>query len=182
MKVLLISLLAFLFFLGCQENSITDPVTIDDGVLTVEELQNLSYKDLISYYPELITIDDRIADPSHPNNLTEVTGFIRYKRQLLEEDKTSPNQIGVKLNFYFNLYLHPECPKNDGFMRVTGISDAAVYFPDDEILLIERHFRVCNCCCCPLDMFFKFAITKNDVQLVSLELKKCPWKPIHQEN
>lgn len=195
MKALFASLLAclFAFFLGCQQSSITDPVTIDDNALTLEDVQNLAHKDLISYYPGLIKVDDRIFDPSHYNGIsplplfTEVKGDIRYSHQLFEVDQTPPPALlGAKVKLYINLILDAECPKQDSYMKVVAISDATVYFSGspgttEEFIIVERAFKVRNCCCCPMDLYLKFGISHTEVSLVSMELQKCGWAPREEE-
>ena len=65
MKTLFASLVAIFlaFFIGCQESSITDPVSNDTG-------WNLgtSDKDIINNYPGAIKLDGMLSDPSNPSN------------------------------------------------------------------------------------------------------------------
>jgi hypothetical protein len=186
MKVLLVSPLAFLFafFLGCQENSITDPVTIDGGVLTIEDVQNLAYKDLLSYYPENIPISGSLYDPSHASRKpTVIDGFVRYNHKLVKYE-TTKNQVrlGAEVKLYINSKLFPDCPKatDHKCMGIAAILDETVSFTgsNEHAVAIEKKFNVCNCCCRPLEMLVKFEVSHSGVNLVSIKLQLSKWRPI----
>jgi hypothetical protein len=189
MKVLLVSLLAFLFafFLGCQESSVTDPATIEDAVLTIEDVQNLAYKDLISYYPEIIELNTSVYDPSHHGRkYTDVKGFIRYNHKLFKyETPKQPVRFGAQVKLYINTDLFPDCPNANinKCMKVVALENETVYFEGllNHAKIVENKFRVCNCCCCPIDLYVKFAINRSEVRLISLEIQKCGWTPIGEE-
>ena len=86
----LFAAILMVFYLGCQENSITDPGTIEDNASAVQNDQNYTDKDMITAYPGVIKIFDSIYDPTHSQNGgDQVTGFIRYDHSSLPVSGTS---------------------------------------------------------------------------------------------
>jgi hypothetical protein len=179
MKVLFVLLSAFLmvFFLGCQENSITDPGTTDANVNAVQDFQNLPNKDMISYYPGIIKIFDSIYDPTHPQNGgDQIKGFIRYNHRVIAGLSSQDHpRYTVKVGFYVDLALEAKCPMHNDCMKVVRLSDQTVEFPpvdNNAYQVVEKVFRVSNTCCGPLDLIIKFSVDRNDVGLLSMTLKK----------
>lgn len=190
MKPLFLSLPAFLFLfiLGCQENSVTDPGTIDDNVLTAQDDQNVS-KDFISVYPKLIEINEFIYDPTHAQNQwgDQIKGVIRYDHQVTPVYYTPEVRLyRVNLKFYVNLRLDANCPMHPDCMKIIGTSTATVDFPVltvSNIKQIEKVFRVCNCCCGQMNLVLKFNVDKKDIVLTSMSLiKNDTWMPVGDPN
>jgi hypothetical protein len=179
MKALLALIAAFLmvFFLGCQENSITDPGSIDDNALAVQNDQNLTNKDMISAYPGVIKIFDAIYDPTHPqNNGDQIKGFIRYNHQLLPVSSSySDPTYSVKLKLYVNLEIDAKCPMHSDCMKVVAATDQNVDFAATDHNFyqeVEKVFSVANTCCGGMVLVLKFSVDKDNLELLSMSLKK----------
>ncbi len=168
---------AFLFFflLGCQENSITDPGTIDDNVLTAQDDQNTLSKDFISAYPRVIEITDLIYDPTHPLNIygDQIKGIIRYNHEVSPTRNLNKYQIDLKFNV--NLKLDANCPNHSDCMKILGSAAQRVEVSGSIIgnyVEIVKVFRVCNCCCGQMKLILKFNVDMHDVKLTSMRLKR----------
>ena len=163
MKTLFISLVAFLFafFVGCQENTITDPVT-DQSIPNVD-------KDVNSYYSEVIKLDGLLFDPSHSKShpYANIDGTIRYRVDKIKIDRI----VAKKVSFIVNASIHGGCPKSK-LWRVTEISEAILDFtgPDQTTRTFEKTFKVCNTCCAPLQLVMKFELSDNNLKVVSTTL------------
>jgi hypothetical protein len=180
MKALFVYLPAFLFLflLGCQENSITDPGTIDDNTFTAQDDQNFASKDFISAYPRLIEISELIMDPTHPMNIDgdQIKGIIRYDHQVTPVYSTPEvRRYRIDLKFYVNLRLNANCPNHPDCMKILGTSTDMVYFPgrtDSRNIQVEKVFSVRNCCCGQMNLILKFNVDNKDIVLASMSLKK----------
>lgn len=186
MKALLFVLPAFLlvFFLGCQESSVTDPGAIDDNTAVVQSTQsfeNHSPKDLISSYPRLIIVDQLIYDPTHPANISEpIKGIIRYDHKLgLMRSTPSSNMYRVQIRLYLDLVLDANCQRNPECMKIKGSAAETVDFTVNtpRVRSFEKTFAVNNTCCGPMNLVLKFTTDTKDMKLVSISLKKI-FRPV----
>jgi hypothetical protein len=165
MKILFISLVAFLFafFVGCQENSITDPVT-DQSIPNVD-------KDVNSYYSEVIKLDGLLFDPSHPisHPYANIDGTVRYRVDKFKIDRIVAKKVGLLVN----TSIHGGCATSK-LWRVTAISEAIVRFDgrSQTSRFFEKTFKVCNTCCAPLQLDMKFELSNNVLKIVSTKLTK----------
>lgn len=179
MKSFAALLVAFLmvFFLGCQENSITDPGTTEDNASAVHNYQNLTDKDLISAYPGLIKVFESVFDPTHPQNGgDQIKGVIRYNHSSLPVSATSGNpRYTIKAKFYIDLSIDAKCPLHDELMKVVARTDQSVDFADRDhnaYKEVEKVFSVCNTCCGSMNLVLRFKVDRNDVGLLSMKLDK----------
>ncbi len=180
MKTLFFVLQTFflVFFLGCQENSVTDPGTLDENSL-VQSTQsdgNFSSKDLISSYPRWIIVENQVYDPTHPANTVEpIKGIIRYDHKIVPL-YSSPdiNQYRIQIKLYIDLIIDANCPDNHGCMKVSGLSTQTVDFlgSAEGVISFSKVFSVRNTCCGAMNLVVKFYVDKDDLHLVSLNLKE----------
>jgi len=172
MKTLFISLVAllFAFFLGCQESSITDPVS-NDTELNIGAVD----KNIINYYPQSIVVRDKVLDPSHPNRgLTAISGLVRYNSEMYESlDPTGPRyRKGVNIRGYVDLTLDPDCPIHGGNMKVIAQFDQNLFFSNASEIILYFHeaFRVSKSCCKPLIVQIKFRVYDKKMEVASIRL------------
>ena len=178
MKTLFVALvvLFFAFIIGCQENSITDPVTNDNGAEFTTTTAPDMDKDLISAYPGVIKLAGLIYDPSHRlNSFAEIKGIVRYR---LEKINTviKPARSAIKVNLYVKAELQSNCPMQDRPWTVYKTAEDIVYMSPaaQSVYFVEKSIRVCNTCCAPLNLVLKFQVDEKVVTLVSMELKRVP--------
>jgi hypothetical protein len=173
MKTLMVALVAFLFafLIGCQENSITDPVTNETESYQSAFMENSVDKNLpiSSYFPGAIKLDGLLHDPVHPlNSFAKINGVVRYKvdRYALDEQ--------VKINLYIHAEIKSNCPTSDGLWTINETTEAIVDVPNNGSVTayFEKSFRICHTCCYPMKLFVKFQVSKNVVNIVSMELVK----------
>jgi len=175
MKTLFVALVALFlaFFIGCQENSITEPVMNDTGAeFTTTTAPDID-KDLISTYPGGIKLTGSIFDPSHRlNSFAEIKGIVRYR---LEQIYTDPRPA-IKVKLYVNAQIKGNCPNSDHLWTVINTAEDIIYTSptNEEVYFLEKSFRVGNTCCAPLNLVFKFQVDEKVVTLVSMSLKKVP--------
>jgi hypothetical protein len=173
MKTIFVFLVAlfFTFIIGCQENSITEPVMNDIGAeftLTTPTID----KDIVNYYPGSIKLEGMIYDPSHRlNSYAEIMGMVRYR---LQPVTLVPKQKAIKVGFYVNAELKSNCPHQHCPWKVINTVEEVLYASSaiQSVFFLEKSFRVRNTCCAPLDLVLKFQIEGKAVTLVSMSLKK----------
>jgi len=174
MKTLFASLVAIFlaFFIGCQESSITDPVSNDTGwnLGTVD-------KDINHYYPGAIKLDGMLSDPSNPSNTilntVKISGVIKYKVELVQFDPAPPapqSAIKVKLDLKAELY-NRYSSQDEHVWFVTGTSEDFVYQKaDQQFYFLEKSFRVHKGTRPALDLVLKFRVTERELVLESSRL------------
>jgi len=180
MKTLFFVLQTFLLvlFLGCQENSITDPGTFDDNSLIQNSQSegNFSSKDLISNYPRLIVVENQVFDPTHPANILEpIKGVIRYDHKIVPLYSTpGNNQYRIQIKLYVDLMIDANCPGNHGCMKVSGTSTQTVDFLGNAegVMSFSKVFSVRNTCCGAMNLVIKFYVDKDDLHTASLNLSE----------
>ena len=142
MKKLFLTLVTFsiLFVIGCQENSITDPITVEP---TNKVQPDPSHQGTI-------TLERMLRDP-YPvmNSYFIINGAIEYEHKLVYLDPIPPNpQYVVSLNFsvtadftYFCTVCPPQYEDNlAGFISIDTNDD--VYVSEDGIYLLEKSFPI----------------------------------------
>jgi hypothetical protein len=173
MKTLFASLVAIFlaFFIGCQESSITDPVSNDTG-------WNLGTVDKdINPYPGTIRLDGMLDDPSHPSNTivntVKISGVIKYKVELVQFDPAPPapqSAIKVKLNVKAELY-NRYSNQDEHVWFVTGTSeDLVIRKADQQFYFLEKSFKVHKGAGPALDLVLKFRVTERELVLESSRL------------
>jgi hypothetical protein len=175
MKTLFVALVTFLFALiiGCQESSITDPVSNDTGTNSVAQESIYMDKDISSYYPGVIKLDGLLPDPSHfLNSFARIKGMVRYRMDEIKiNDLTTspPNAVSVKL--FVSAQLFGESPKPVSPWIVTGTSADVMVYTHNGLAnyVLEKSFRVRNT---SLNLILKFRVYDKSVKLTSMTLKK----------
>jgi hypothetical protein len=174
MKTLFASLVAIFlaFFIGCQESSITDPVSNDAG-------WNLSTadKDVNHYYPGAIKLEGWLSDPINPSNTisgtVKMNGVAKYKLELVQFDPAPPapqSAIKVKLNVKAELY-NRYSNQDEHVWFVTGTSeDLVIRKADQQFYFLEKSFRVHKGTGPALDLVLKFRVTERELVLESSRL------------
>jgi len=179
MKTLYVSLVAifFAFFIGCQESSITDPVSKDTELnIGTAEPNNFIDKDLISYYPGVIKLEGMLYDPSHYfNSFAEIKGIVRYSLDQINTDKRPPRPA-IKVQLYVNAAIRGGHTGHNLPWTVNKTAEDIVYMSPaiQSAYFLEKSFRVSNTCCAPLNLVLKFQVDEKVVTLVSMSLKKVP--------
>lgn len=177
MKTLFVALVTFLFALiiGCQESSITDPVSNDTEINSKVAESNYLDKDIASYYPGVIKLDALLPDPSHfLNSFARIKGTVRYRvdeTYMQKQSTPAPNAINVKL--LVNAQLFGESPKPVSPWIVTGTSVDVMYKTHNGLAnyILEKSFRVRDT---SLNLILKFGVYKKSVKLISMVLKRVP--------
>jgi len=173
MKTIFVFLVALFlaFFIGCQENSITEPVMNDTGAEFTITTPTID-KDIVNYYPGSIKLEGMIYDPSHRlNSFAEIKGMVRYR---LQPVTLVPKRKAIKVGFYVNAELKSNCPHQHCPWKVINTTEEVLYASSaiQSVYFLEKSFRVRNTCCAPLDLVLKFQIDGKAVTLVSMSLKK----------
>jgi len=175
MKTLFVFLVAllFTFLIGCQENSITEPVINDAGAELTITTPTID-KDIINYYPGSMKLEGMLYDPSHRlNSFAEIRGMVRYR---LQSVTLVPKQKAIKVGFYVNAELKSNCLNQHCPWTVIDTAEEVLYSSSaiQSVYFLEKSFRVRNTCCCPLYLVLKFQVDEKAVTLVSMSLKKAP--------
>ena len=173
--VLLVVFFAAIFF-GCQENSITDPITDSSADIKLPDAE-ITFgidKDIVSYYPNFIKLFGFLQDPSHrPNATVQIKGILRYKHVLVTNNSTDPAaQSYVALETDLNARLYGGCGSG-GWLATGRTSENIIYTPNNiAATYVQKSFRVKNNCCGTLDLVLKFRVTEKSLVLDSMWLKK----------
>jgi len=177
MKTLFVSLVAFLFALiiGCQESSITDPVSNDTETnSTASELVYFD-KDLTSYYTGVIKLEGMLPDPDQfLNSFVHIKGTVRYRVDKIKmNEKTSPAPSAIKVGLDVNAQLIGESPKPVTPWTVNSSSEDVMYKSHSGLstYVLEKSFKVNNT---SFYLILNFKVYEKFVKLTSMELKKSP--------
>ncbi len=179
MKTLFFVLQTFLlvFFLGCQENFVTDPGTIDDNASIVQGSQNAEgfiSKDLINSYPSSFMVNDIIYDPTHPINVSEtIKGIIRYNQEVIPVFSTSiSNKVRVSIRLYVDMVLDANCQHEHKCMRINGYAAQTmdIYSKNVPSQTFNKVFSVSNSCCGEMSLVLTFRVNKDNMRLVGMKL------------
>jgi len=145
MKKLFLTLVTFsiLFVIGCQENSITDPVT-------VEPTNKVQQTD--PSHQGTITLERMLRDP-YPvmNSYFIINGVIEYEHKMVYLDPIPPNpQYVVSLNLsvtaafkYFCTVCDPQASDfSAGTISNKSNDEISISIWEDEIFLLEKSFPI----------------------------------------
>ena len=136
MKKLLISLVVFsvLFVIGCQENSITDPTSVE----SINKSQNLE-----GDTHGTIPLDGILVVPGLGNSYYSIEGDISYTHALVLVDPAPPApQYYVSLNLSVNAVLtNPDMSGNNSWI-ISGETEDVFYVSEDGIYLLVKYFPV----------------------------------------
>ena len=132
MKKLLISLVVFsvLFVIGCQENSITDPVSTG----SVQKVQTTGE----TFTSGVIPLEGLLLVPGGFQTYYSIEGQINYTHELLLIEPIPP-QYYIDLNLSVRAGLTDE--EHNAF-RISSRSEDIVYVSEEGIYLLEKSFPV----------------------------------------
>ncbi len=179
MKTLFVSLVAlsFLFFFACQESNITDPVQEEAISLQQTELQ--SDKDQQAFNtPNILELKGFLYDPVHKSDLkfsAELSGNIFYGHKFVLVDPAPPapqSYVGLKIRVDADVVV--QCPYGEKIWNVNRYVEDVVYIPHngDPVVYLEKSFSINNPCCHPVELVFKFQVTKETLSIKSVWLRK----------
>lgn len=133
---LAIVVLSVLFVIGCQENSITDPIT-------VEPTNNVQKTD-DTFLRDRIVLEGLLVDPSVPfTSYMTIRGYIEYEHRLVLVDPMLPApQYYVLLHFSINAELGSPNGYEDPIWHIQSVSEDRMYVSEEGIYLLEKSFQV----------------------------------------
>jgi len=180
MKTLLITLAAFavLFITGCQENSVTDPLTVD----AVNKDKNPD-----TYLHGFIPLE-RVLDDPYPigNSFYKISGEIEFDHRLLPQNPNlSPSQRYVSLHFSTNAdisYFCTVCSPSEEDELAGFISDNSEEYLliTGSFIIIEKSFPIQGRED-GMDLVCKFKVSAYDVELKEMWLS-LEETPINRSN
>ncbi len=137
MKKLLFSLIVFsvLFVIGCQENSITEPISTE----SINKSQN---QEGISS-GGTIPLDGILVHHGGFNSYYSIEGNINYSHELVLFDPKPPSpQYNVHLNLSVDAILtDPDLPGRNSW-TISSESEDVFYVSEDGIYILEKSFPV----------------------------------------
>ena len=137
MKKLLFSPVVFsvLLIIGCQENSITDPVSI--------ETTNKSQNQEGSISRGTIPLEGILVHHGGFNSYYSIEGSIEYTHELILFDPKPPSpQYNVYLNLSVDAILtNPDLPGRNSW-TISSESEDVFYVSEDGIYILEKSFPV----------------------------------------
>lgn len=157
MKNLLLILFAcsVLLLIGCQENSITDPV-----------LSSSVQKNQISVTTGSISLDGILKVPDEFNSYYDLSGTIAYTEELIQDPKVpavQQTQVSVTLSVDADM-VHSAPPYSK--WKVSTISRGDLYISSDGDEFLEKHFYV-EGRNDGLTLVCQFLVTESSVKLES---------------
>ncbi len=168
MKNLLFFFIAIsvLFVIGCQENTITDPLSTEfsetQGVtnVTAHKNQPPDYKD----YPDIIKFQRVLNLPKSPNTYFVVGGTVEVNYQIQSPDADLLNgvysvTVGLKMNAQMK---EMENPKDLWYIK--GNTQNTVYLARGEAISIVKYYKIKERCDGML-LACKYETTLNGVDL-----------------
>ena len=137
MKNLFLSFVVFsvLLLIGCQENSITDPVTtkeLNKG-LKSEKTNSTGY----------IPLGDQLQDPRNPSNYLNVNGVIEYEHKLIIVDPIPPAPqyyVSVSLSIEAAITSNDQPAGIQGLVSTT--SEDVFYVSEEGIYTLDKVYEV----------------------------------------
>jgi hypothetical protein len=160
MKNLFITVVTFsvLFLIGCQENSITEPVTVEP-TNKVEQDNNGTHRDIIR-------LEGLLVDPSVPfNSYLTISGQIEYSHTIVG----APSPISeVFIRFNVEANLQDTAPFTDPIMTISSQTEDNIYVPEFGYMF-EKSFPIQD----RIDgmvLVCQFLVTTESVSLSSMWL------------
>jgi len=132
MKKLLISLVFYsvLFIIGCQENSITDPVSTE----SINKNQTTSE----TFTSGVIPLEGLLVVPGGFQSYYSIRGQINYTHELLLIEPIPP-QYYIDLNLSARALLTDE---GHNAFRISSLSEDNFYVSEDGISMLQKSFPV----------------------------------------
>lgn len=153
---------SLLLFIGCQENTITDPVSN-------EAAGNL--KSEISSGYNLIKLDRLLPDPSVPfKNYLTLSGTVEYAQRAIYLDPVPPiSQKLVYLQLSMNAEIKDPHSSADVFWTISGKSEDNIRLSDDDLVVLTKYYKVQGRDD-GLGVVCEFEVTTSGVKLGSVKL------------
>jgi hypothetical protein len=128
--------LSVLLLIGCQENSITDPI----GDVGQQDLQK---NDDPLVHQGIIELNAILEVPDLTNSFLQISGQIEYVHELVFVDPIPPApQYYVSLSFQVNADLSDPYSENHQDLTISSESQDVIYVSEDGIYLLEKSFTV----------------------------------------
>ncbi len=177
MKTLFVSLVVFLFafIIGCQESSVTDPLSNNTEMNSSTEELNIASKNVVPFwpdYPKKINLLGVMHDPVHVFGYTKIKGVVKYDLQII----TSPDPAykkAVKIRMSINGLIIHRCPMGAEPWNVSGTSEDIWYLGADRPSTLQKSFTILNPCCAPVRILLTFNVNEKYLTLKSMYLMKC---------
>ena len=142
--ILLLAVFSVLFVTGCQENTITDPLSTEfsemQGITNVTADKNIprDYKD----YPDVIKFRRVVNLPLSPNTYFVVEGKIEVNHQILNPVVGPVNEayrvtVGLSIDAEMK---ELECGRNCGFIKENTTN--TVYLARSEATTLVKYYKV----------------------------------------
>ena len=135
MKNLLLTLVAFsvLFLIGCQENSIVDPI----------QDNQLQKTDDPSVNSGIISLEGMLEIPNQPNSFLNINGQVAYTHEIhyLDPIPPAPQQY-VSLSLNVNAYVTDPYSPTDPVWGINGRSEDMIYVSEEGIYLLEKSYNI----------------------------------------
>ena len=135
MKKIFLATVAFsvLLLIGCQENSITDPIQ-DPGLQKTDDP---------SVHTGTITLEGILELPNQPNSYLSISGQIAYVHRIEFVDPIPPApQYYVSLSLHVNAELSDPYSENNQDLTISSESQNVIYVSEEGIYLLEKSFTV----------------------------------------
>ena len=164
MKKLFFSFVSFflLLVIGCQDNSITDPVMTESNSSSPKTSLDITR----GYFP----LEGILVAPGMTNNYFSITGRIDYTHQLFYLDPIpSAPQFFVKVHFNVSAVITDLNFRTRKSWTIKAQSDDNVYVSEEGIFILEKTFPINN----RKDQMVlkcKFIVTTSGVQLDATSL------------
>ena len=164
MKKLFFPFVSFflLLVIGCQDNSITDPVMTESNSSSSKTSLDITR----GYFP----LEGILVAPGMTNNYFSITGRIDYTHQLFYLDPIPPSpQFVVKVHFNVSAVITDLNYRTRRSWTIKAQSDDNVYVSEEGIYILEKTFPINN----RKDQMVlkcKFIVTTSGVQLDATSL------------
>jgi hypothetical protein len=138
MKKLFLTTVIFsvLLFIGCQENSITDPI----GDVGQQDLQK---NDDPLVHRGFIELNGILEVPGLPNSFLEINGQVGYIHELVLVDPIPPApQHYVSLSLQVDVELMDPYSPEDPIWTITDRTEDVIYVSEEGIYLLEKYYSI----------------------------------------
>ncbi len=170
--VLFLAVFSVLFGIGCQENTITDPlVTESDEVLGVKnEISDKNIHQDFTDHPNILKFQEKLEPPftTLERRTFEVSGAIRYEHNLEYLNPPGP-LYRVTANLSINAELMETWLGGSVCCAITGKTKDVIYLSGNHSVTLVKYFKV-ERRSGELVLACRFGIDKEGVVLIDLWL------------
>ena len=122
-----------LLLIGCQENSITDPIQ-DEGLQKTDDP---------SAHQGIFELEGILVVPGAFQSYYSIQGQINYTHELVLLDPQPPApQYYVSLSLNVNANLRDPSSPTDPLWGITGRSEDIIYVSEEGIYLLEKYYTI----------------------------------------